>query len=95
MAKVIEEPEIPQSDADYEGKTFLFQEAQGIIIGTVRKMGPMTIFLGADSVLVRDTGNIQDAVRNGTIPDLRKIPYLEIERMALRFKAPWNHKIPG
>jgi hypothetical protein len=71
------------------GQKWVFQEALGYIIGTIIQETPMMITLGEDAVWARDLGNMSEFNRTGNAVEVHPVPYLEIERHALRYK--WPH----
>ena len=78
------------------GKPYVFQEALGMLIGTIVTISPFEIVLGPDAVHARNmSGGLTVAMRTGHVDEVHPVPGVVLERHALRYRWPWAHPQTG
>ena len=77
------------------GKLYYFPTIGPAYVGKVKEISPVAVRLEANSVWVRNTGNVTDMLTNGTVQEAFRIPAeVTIPFSVCQPWIEWNHAIP-
>jgi hypothetical protein len=77
-----------------KGDVIVVQEAHGYLMGTVKAASVFGIKFEADSVWVRNMGEMTTAMRSGTVTEAQILPSVCVRDHAIRYWWPWPHAVP-